>query len=501
MTAQLNHIPANPFTIIQKLSSLGAQPCGVTEDSRQVQPGDLFVAYPGDISDGRCHISDAITRGASAVIWETGDDFTWDSNWNIANIPATGLRKLCGPLAHSIYGQPSERMSLIAITGTNGKTTISQWIARAHPRHCAIIGTLGAGFPERMTDTGFTTPEAATLTRLLSGFTAEQAKACALEASSIGIEEGRLDGSRIDVAIFTNLTRDHLDYHGSMESYAAAKKKLFMWPRLRLAVINLDDHFGLQLAESTSATKVIGYTQNDASDAPEIMPLAILRAENIEETMGGLRFRLCTPTGKAMVQTSLLGRYNVSNLLAVAAILIDSGLNPYEVAARLSKLIPPPGRLETFGGNNEPLIVVDYAHTPDALENALNALRGMANARGAALIVIFGCGGDRDRGKRSLMGEIATRLADRTVLTNDNPRSESPSSILDEIRVGAPMAEVVPDRAEAVRRTILAAHPADVILIAGKGHEPYQEISGVRTPFSDVVEARTALAARDERKQ
>ena len=500
MTTQHTHIPVNPLTIIQQLSALGVQPGGVTEDSRQVRPGDLFVAYPGDLSDGRHHINDAITRGASAVIWETGDDFTWNSDWCIANLPATGLRKLCGPLAHSIYGQPSERMSLIAITGTNGKTTISQWVAHTHPRHCAIIGTLGAGFPEHMTPTGFTTPEAATLTRLLSDFAAEKAQACALEASSIGIEEGRLDGARIDVAIFTNLTRDHLDYHGSMESYAAAKKKLFMWPRLRLAVINLDDPFGPQLSESTLAPKVIGYTQKYASDAPGIKPLGIVRAENVEESLSGLRFLLCTPTGKAMVQTRLLGRYNVSNLLAVAAVLIDAGLNPSEVATRLSSLTPPPGRLETIGGHNEPLIVVDYAHTPDALENALTALRGVANTRGAALIVVFGCGGDRDRGKRSLMGEIATRLTDRVVLTSDNPRSESPSAILEEIRIGAPMAEVVTDRAEAIRQTILAAHPADVILIAGKGHEPYQEISGVRTPFSDVAEARMALAAREERK-
>ena len=486
-----------PMAVVEQLAALGVQPSGVADDSRQVRPGDLFIAYPGDLADGRQFIGDAIARGACAVLWQAGDDFVWDADWRVVNLPASGLRQLCGPLAHAIFGQPSERMSLIAITGTNGKTTISQWLGRVHPRHCAIIGTLGAGFAGQMTETGFTTPEAATLTRYLADFTAAEAQACALEASSIGIEEGRLDGARIDVAVFTNLTRDHLDYHGSMESYAAAKRKLFAWPRLRLAVVNLDDPFGRELVDRSTASKVLGYTQGNAYCDRQ----GVIRAENVEETLSGLRFQLCAPNGRAMVETGLLGRYNVSNLLAVAAILIDAGLTPAEVSSRFADLASPPGRLEKVGGYNEPLIVVDYAHTPDALESALNALRGVAKARGAGLVVVFGCGGDRDRGKRPLMGEIAMRLADRVVLTSDNPRSENPQAILDEIRVGAPMAEVIADRAEAIQRTILAAHPADVVLLAGKGHEPYQEIAGVRRPFSDLAEARLALSARQEIKQ
>jgi UDP-N-acetylmuramoyl-L-alanyl-D-glutamate--2,6-diaminopimelate ligase len=238
-------LPAgSPATVIEQLRALGVQSGGVADDSRRVRPGDLFVAYPGDLADGRQYIADAIARGASAVLWEAADDFVWNADWRIANLSASGLRQLCGPLAHAIFGQPSERLSLIAITGTNGKTTISQWLGHAHPRLCAIIGTLGAGFAQALVETGFTTPEAATLTRYLSEFAAVGAQACALEASSIGIEEGRLDGARVDVAVFTNLTRDHLDYHGTMENYAAAKEKLFTWPRLRLAVINLDDPFG-----------------------------------------------------------------------------------------------------------------------------------------------------------------------------------------------------------------------------------------------------------------
>jgi UDP-N-acetylmuramyl-tripeptide synthetase len=480
--------------ILEKLAARGVQPNGVADDSRQVRRGDVFVAYPGDSAKSRRYIADAIARGATAVLWEESADFSWDPEWRVTNLAQSGLRQLCGPLAHRVFAQPSERLSLIAITGTNGKTTISQWLGRTHPRRCAIIGTLGAGFAEQLTETGFTTPEAATLARYLAEFAAAEAQACALEASSIGIEESRLDGARVDVAVFTNLTRDHLDYHGSMERYAAAKEKLFAWPQLRLAVVNLDDPFGRELAQRTTATKILGYTQHDAASDR----LAVVRAENVEETLNGLRFRLCAPNGRALVETDLLGRYNVSNLLAVAAVLVDAGLTPSEIAARFAELSPPPGRLEKLGGTNEPLIVVDYAHTPDALESALNALRPVAQARGAGLVAIFGCGGDRDRGKRPLMGGIAARLADRVVLTSDNPRSEQAAAIVSEISVAAPTAEVIVDRALAIRQTILAAHPADVILLAGKGHEPYQEIAGVRRPFSDIVEARAALAARLE---
>ncbi len=510
----------SPDAIIRHLSALGVQPGGVADDSRQVRPGDLFVAYPGDLADGRRYIDDAIVRGACAVLWEAEGDFVWNPDWKIANLSATRLRALAGPLAHALFGQPSERLSLIAITGTNGKTTISQWIAHAHPRLCAIIGTLGAGFPDRLLETGFTTPEAATLTRYLVEFAVAEAQACALEASSIGIKEGRLDGARIDVAVFTNLTHDHLDYHGTMENYAAAKERLFTWPRLRLAVINLDDHFGRELVGRCTATRILGYTQSDAPSPCQ----GVIRAENVEETIHGLRFTLCAPNGRAPVESGLLGRYNVSNLLAVAAVLIDAGLTPADIAARFAKLASPPGRLEKVIGqrqsasqeqtllgsqerdkgsqerDNEPLIIVDYAHTPDALERALHALRPVVTARGAGLVALFGCGGDRDRGKRPLMGKIAAQLADRVVLTSDNPRSEQPSAILDEIRSAAPSAEIIVDRAQAIRQTILAAHPADVILLAGKGHETYQEIAGVRCPFSDIAEASAALADRLESK-
>ncbi|MDR3221283.1 MAG: UDP-N-acetylmuramoyl-L-alanyl-D-glutamate--2,6-diaminopimelate ligase [Candidatus Accumulibacter sp.] len=493
---------ATPFfadvsEILRGLAARGAEARGVAGDSRRVRPGDLFMAFPGDCADGRKYIPDAIARGAAAVLWQTGDGFAWRDEWRLPNLGAPCLRPLCGPLAQAVFGHPSERLSLIAITGTNGKTSIGQWLARLHPRPCAVIGTLGAGFPERLTETGFTTPEATTLARLLADFAQEGARACALEASSIGIEERRLDGTRIDVAVFTNLTRDHLDYHASTENYAAAKEKLFRWPRLRLAVVNVDDAFGRELTRSSQAARVLAYSQEGNFADRQ----GIVRAEAVEETPGGLRFALVTPAGRARVATRLLGRFNVANLLAVAAVLIDAGLTPAEVAEGFAGLPPPPGRLEAIGGHGEPLVVVDYAHTPDALENALDTLRGTAAARDGRLIAVFGCGGGRDRGKRPLMGEAAQRLADRVILTSDNPRGENPAAILAEIAIAAPRAQVIEDRAEAIRRTIDAADDGDVVLLAGKGHEAYQEIAGARRRFSDVDEARAALNARRERRQ
>lgn len=478
--------------ILDALASQGIQPTGVADDSRQVRAGDLFLAYAGDTVDGRRYIPDAIARGCCAVLWQPEGDFVWNAAWRLPRICAHGLRALAGPLAHEIYRFPSESLSLVAVTGTNGKTTVSQWVASTHPGKCATIGTLGAGFPGELADTGFTTPEASTLMRCLADFRSQGALACALEASSIGIEEGRMNGVRVDVAVFTNFTRDHLDYHGSMEAYAAAKAKLFVWPHLRTAIINLDDPLGIQLMGETAATRILGYTLEDGHR--DIM--GVIRAENLLATAEGQRFTLVAPNGKATVATRLLGRYNISNLLAVAGVLIDAGLSLSETARRLSRLQPPPGRMESVGGEAEPLVVVDYAHTPDALENALTALRQVATARAGRLVAVFGCGGDRDQGKRPLMGDVATRLADRVILTSDNPRRENPDAILAAIALSAPGAEILVDRATAIHRAVVEAAPADVVLLAGKGHEPYQEIAGVRTLFSDLDQAEKALLAR-----
>lgn len=483
---------STPREILDRLEALGVVPRGVADDSRQVMPGDVFLAYPGDLADGRRYIDNAIERGAVAVVWQPGDGFAWNPALTVANLAVDALRPLAGPLAHAVYGHPSEGLSLIAITGTNGKTTISQFVARAYAKPCAVIGTLGAGFPGALVETGFTTPEATTLMRYLADFREQRAAACALEASSIGIEEGRMNGARVDIAIFTNFTRDHLDYHGSMEAYAAAKTKLFAWPRLRTAIINLDDELGLKLVRETTAMRVLGYAIGEAKrDFP-----ALVRAEELVETPFGQRFMLVLPNGRAVVDTALVGRYNVSNLLAVAAVLHDGGMQAGEVARRIAELTPPPGRMERIGGHGEPLVVVDYAHTPDALENALGALRSVADARGGRLVVVFGCGGDRDKGKRPQMGGVAEQRADHALVTSDNPRSEAPQAIIDDVLSGMTGADVEVDRAAAIRRAILAADQRDVILLAGKGHETYQEVAGVRTPFSDVEQAQAALALR-----
>lgn len=484
-------------SLLQGLEQLGVSATGVSDDSRQVQPGDVFLAYPGGLADGRRYIANACQRGAAAVIWQPGGDFTFPADIALPQFSAEGLRPLAGPLAHELYGRPSENLALIAITGTNGKTTISQWIAAAHPQPCASIGTLGAGFSHDLEPTGFTTPEATTLMRYLRQFLDQGARACALEASSIGIEEGRMNGARVDTAIFTNFTRDHLDYHGTMEAYAAAKEKLFAWPRLRLAIVNLDDPLGQKMARETVAARTLGYTLS-----PDPQPMAaVIRAEKLAPTPYGQEFIFAGPTGKARVETHLVGRYNIANLLAVGAVLVDQGLKAADIAEKLSQLQPPPGRMERYGKPGEPLVVVDYSHTPDALENALVALKEVAAHRQGKLICLFGCGGDRDKGKRPLMGEVATRLADRVWVSNDNPRSEAPEAIIADILPGAPGAQVVPDRAQAVLQAVAEAGCQDVILLAGKGHETYQEIAGVKHPYSDNDQARAALLARRAQEQ
>jgi UDP-N-acetylmuramoyl-L-alanyl-D-glutamate--2,6-diaminopimelate ligase len=493
-------VQTTPTEILSRLAAMGVQPSGVADDSRRVSPGDLFMAYPGGAFDGREHIADALVHKPSAVLWETSNGFEWNHAWKAVNLPVPDLRRLRAPIAHAVFGRPSERLSLIAVTGTNGKTTIAHWLGRLYPRRCAVVGTLGAGFVGKLEDTGLTTPEAATLMRCLKKFADEGAHACALEASSIGIEEGRIDGLRIDAAVFTNLTRDHLDYHGGMKAYAAVKEKLFKWPHLRLAVINVDDPFGCELAERTTASKVIVYSRERESVRQR---QGALFAESIEAFPDGLHFRLNTPMGRAKVETRLIGNHNISNLLAVAAILVDAGVSPDGIARSFSTLSAPPGRLERIALDTEdattsPFVVVDYAHTPDALENALSALREQARARGGALLVVFGCGGDRDAGKRPLMGEMADKLADRVILTNDNPRNEAPTAIIEAIRAGAPSAVVIEDRALAIREAILTADASDVVLIAGKGRERYQEIAGERRPFSDANEAWAALLLREE---
>jgi UDP-N-acetylmuramoyl-L-alanyl-D-glutamate--2,6-diaminopimelate ligase len=485
--------------LLQDLTARGVRPSGLTADSRSVGPGDVFAAYPGFRSDGRRYVADALARGAVAILWEAGDGLP-PPPLTVPCLTVEGLRALSGYLAHEIYGRPSEALWLAGVTGTNGKTTVSQWLARALTdlgQRCGIIGTLGCGFPGQLDQATNTTPDAPALHRQLARFRDGGAVAAAMEVSSIGLHQGRVNGAVFDVAIFTNLTRDHLDYHGSMEAYAGAKALLFGLPGLAGHVLNLDDAFGLDQARrlAEAGQRVIGYTLVP-SNAEALPGARVLVAADLRATPSGMRFALLAGGRRHDLNVPVVARFNISNLLAVIGALLLRGL-PLEEALRVcSRLSAPEGRMQVLGGIGEPLVVVDYAHTPDALAKVLEAVRGTAKARGGRLICVFGCGGDRDPGKRPLMGAVGCQLADRVVVTSDNPRSEDPLAIMAAVVAGASGAvEQEPDRAAAIHRAITEAGPDDVVLLAGKGHEPYQEIHAQRHPFSDLAEARQALAA------
>ncbi len=480
--------------VLSWLLSQGLRPSGVCADSRRVRAGDLFIAEVPESGVRAVYARDALANGACAVLWASDLPLCAAEFGSAPVVAVEGLHQLIGPLAQQVYGNPSSKLRVLAVTGTNGKTTVTQWLAQAMPGHCAVIGTLGAGYPEVMVETGFTTPDAAQYAHLLADFVSDGATACAVEASSIGIEEGRMAGSDIDCAVFTNLTRDHLDYHGTMESYAAAKAKLFAWAGLRAAAINHDDVFGRQLLRTSKAKLIIAY---GLSARPTDLPRGVqwVGAEAVTAAAQGLSATLVFGDERLPFSTHIIGRHNLSNMLAVSAVLVAEGLSPAEIVVRLHKLQPPAGRMACYGGRNMPLVVVDYAHTPDALTHILSALRDVATARQGRLICLFGCGGDRDPGKRPEMGRAATVGADEVWITSDNPRGEDPEAILSAIAEGAPNAKQMVDRAQAIAQAIAQAAGGDVILLAGKGHESTQEIRGQRYPFDDAVHAQAALDA------
>ncbi|TQJ94751.1 bifunctional UDP-N-acetylmuramoyl-L-alanyl-D-glutamate--2,6-diaminopimelate ligase MurE/UDP-N-acetylmuramoyl-tripeptide--D-alanyl-D-alanine ligase MurF [Achromobacter sp. SLBN-14] len=474
-------------------------------DSRDIEPGDVFVACPGLSSDGRLYIDKALALGASAVLFEApATDAVLAASAGTPMLAVTGLRALLGELGDTWYGRPSAALAVVAVTGTNGKTSSVQWIAHALSRNekaCGTIGTLGAVLPDGQTLGGsLTTPDVLTVHRTLAAMRDAGAKAVAMEASSIGIEQGRMDGVRIALAAFTNLTRDHLDYHVTMERYEAAKARLFSWPGLTAAVINADDEAGRRmLAALPEGVSPMGYSLSDDPAIP-----AAMRARDLQATSQGQIFTLVSPHGEAQIVTRLLGAHNVSNLLLVAGVLYKLGLPFAQIARELAATDPVDGRLQTVEpavslpahAARGPLVVVDYAHTPDALSRALLALRAVATARSGRLVCLFGCGGERDPGKRPVMGAIAAELADHVVVSSDNPRTESPEAIVQQILAGIPeavRADVEVDRARAILQTIWAASPEDVVLLAGKGHETYQDIGGEKLPFDDREWARVAL--------
>ncbi|MFA5082420.1 MAG: UDP-N-acetylmuramoyl-L-alanyl-D-glutamate--2,6-diaminopimelate ligase [Hydrogenophilaceae bacterium] len=459
---------------------------GMTADSRRVRPGDIFLAMPGEVHDGRQHIPAAVAAGAAGIVWEPAGH-VWPAGLDLPNWPVAGLKQQAAGLAADWWGRPSEKLWMIGITGTNGKTSCSHWLAESLSRlgrKTAVIGTLGNGFPEQLAGASHTTPDAVTLQGLLAGYRDAGAAGVAMEVSSHALDQGRVAGVQFDVAVLTNLSRDHLDYHGDMAAYAHAKARLFDWPDLKWAVLNQEDALGQRLYADLVGRSVqrlgYGFTSGE------------IRGSGLDLSADGLAMSVATPWGKGELNAPLMGRFNADNLLACLGALLASDVPLEDALHALSGVQPAPGRMQKVAAPaGAPAVVVDYAHTPDALEKALATLRPLADRR---LICVFGCGGGRDKGKRPLMGETAARLADITIVTSDNPRNEDPEAIIAEIRAGMTGQErVESDRARAIAGAIAMAAAGDVVLIAGKGHEDYQESHGERRWFSDVAEAEKNL--------
>jgi UDP-N-acetylmuramoyl-L-alanyl-D-glutamate--2,6-diaminopimelate ligase len=476
---------------------------GLATDSRRVRPGDAFIAWPGYGVDARQFVPQALAAGALACLVEADGSTAFELDpQTVSALP--DLKAATGELASGFFGEPSTRLRIVASTGTNGKTSTAWWTAQALSllgARCGVVGTLGIGEPPtsavpdaQVVSTGLTTPDPVTLQFAFRQFADEGFQACAIEASSIGVVEQRLAGTHVEIALFTNFTRDHLDYHGTMDAYWAAKRQLFAWPGLRAAVLNVDDEQGASLVGELAGGGLDLWTYS-ARD------VARLRAQDIHYADGGLTFTLREGDEAVDVHSRLIGDYNVSNLLAVIGGLRAMGHALADIVAVVPELSAVPGRMERVDAEpTQPVVVVDYAHTPDALEKALYALRPFARERGGLLWVVFGCGGNRDATKRPLMGGIAERLADRIVVTSDNPRNEAPEQILREIVEGMASslnATVLEDRRAAIAHALHHAGGRDVVLIAGKGHEAEQEIAGVKHPFSDVLEAQAMLAVLD----
>lgn len=492
--------------IVQWLRQNTASGANLRLDSRDIQIGDVFVASKGRQSDGAEFIPAALQRGAAAVLVDDTSDFKMDEDIadKVSLLRVNNLKHLLGELADEWYGRPSDTVKVIAITGTNGKTSCASWVAQAlniNNTPCATIGTLGVVLPDGTNLGGsLTTPDVLSLHRLLAYLRDHGIFTVTMEASSIGLEQGRMDGLRIAIAGFSNLSLDHLDYHHDMESYEAAKALLFNWPNLELAVINADDPAGLRFAQQSVAQKKLTYSLDINSEAD-------IRALHYTFHDYGLSFLLRTPNGETQVLSRLVGEHNISNLLLTVGILEGWGWSLTRISRTLSKLEAVAGRLEAVepiaNVQNKPLVVVDYAHTPDALKRALQAIRPNAEARGGRLICVFGCGGDRDRIKRPLMAQVTEELADEIYLTSDNPRTEDPDIILEEIVAGISasgtdkLKAVEKRRDYTILKTILQTQPEDVVLIAGKGHEDYQEINGKRQFFDDRQWASLALLMRD----
>jgi len=473
---------------LSTLAEQGVKAADITADSRKVQTGSVFLAYRGEHADGRQYIQHAINQGAAAVLWER-DGYQWNPQWQLPNVAVDSLRSEAGMIANDFYGQPSQRLWMIGVTGTNGKTSCSHWLARALSalgRKTAIVGTLGNGFPGALSAAINTTPDPILLHGMLAHYLKQGATAAAMEVSSHGLDQGRVNGVHFDIAVLTNLSRDHLDYHGDMDAYASAKKQLLYWDGLSCSVLNSDDELGSEIAQDLlgQGKRVLTYGLESGE----------VRGSQLRFSEQGLAMQITTPYGQAHLQAGLLGRFNAYNLLAVLATLLASDVSLQQAVNVLTQVQPVTGRMQQVGGGNQPLVVIDYAHTPDALEKVLIALREQTKGR---LLCVFGCGGNRDQGKRPLMGEVACRLADEVIVTSDNPRHENPAGIIAAIVSGMHgNYQIERDRAAAITLAIKAAKPGDIVLVAGKGHEDYQDVAGVKYPFSDQEVVKQLLEPR-----
>jgi UDP-N-acetylmuramoyl-L-alanyl-D-glutamate--2,6-diaminopimelate ligase len=492
-------------------------------DSRAVQKGDAFIAWPGAATDGRAYVASAFEQGARVCLVEAEDCEEWFSAWQAAqdsvqnHVAAySGLKADTGWIADAYYEQPSQALQVLAVTGTNGKTSSTWWLAQtinalsskpgvtSSSVRCAVVGTLGVGQPPELMSTGMTTPDPVLLQAQFRKFVSAGITHCAIEASSIGIAEQRLAGTRIQLAILTNFTQDHLDYHGSMAAYWQAKEALFAWPELEAAVINVDDAQGVKLAADLAQGRLAGLQAQaiDLWTCSSRGQNARLQACNVKRTLSGLAFDVVEGLHSVHLQTELMGDYNVDNLLGVIAALRALKYNLAEIVHVCAHLKAVPGRMEKVAGVDGielPLTVVDYAHTPDAVTQTLMALKPVADAMGSRLWCVLGCGGDRDASKRPLMAAAAESVADQLVLTSDNPRSELPEQIVRDMQQGLMAPEKAHhelDRAKAIYETVMQAGKRDVILIAGKGHEDTQEVAGVKYPFDDRLHAHDALVKR-----
>jgi len=461
----------------------------LTLDSRAATPGSLFLAARGHTHHGLAFAPEAVARGARAVLYEPEAVATPSLPAEVFLAPVPELTARAGLIADRFFGEPSQRITVAGITGTNGKTTCAWLLAQALQRcrrQCGYMGTLGVGLPPRLSPLPHTTPDAVTVHRQLAALAAAGAECVSMEVSSHALDQARVNGVRFHTAAFTNLTRDHLDYHGTMEHYGAAKARLFAWPGLTCRIMTVDDPFGAVLARAASPARLILTTRAARGAAALPAGAEFVRATRVQAESTGLTIEVESSWGAIELSVRLMGDFNVENALTVLAVLLACNIPLRDAARALATVRAARGRMEMFGGRGRsPLAIVDYAHTPDALANALRAAR--LHCRGQ-LRVVFGCGGDRDAGKRPLMGRIAAQLADDLVLTDDNPRSEDPQRIVADIVAGvgsdAPLT-IEHERALAIRVALQRSAPDDVVLIAGKGHEDYQITAHERRAFRD----------------